>query len=52
MFEKIDQGFSSIREDFIRDIDDLEAKIEQIRRTELITFDKLKNIASEACVRT
>jgi len=35
-----------LREDLSRECDDIEAKIEEIMRTELLTFEKLKSISS------
>ena len=35
-----------LREDIGRECDDIISKIEQIMRTELLTFDKLKNISN------
>ena len=39
-------GLKSMREDLEREFDDISDKIDEIMRTELITFDKLKEISS------
>lgn len=42
LFNSIATGMASLREELSRECDDITSKIDQIMRTELITFDKLK----------
>ena len=46
MFSNISLGLKNIRSELEREFDDITDKIDEIMRTELITFDKLKEISS------
>ena len=46
MFLLIQKGMVEMKDDMEKECDDIIDKIDEIMRTELITFDKLKEISS------
>ncbi len=44
MYVQIDSGIRVLKEDLGRECDDIMSRIEQIMRTELISFDKINSI--------
>ena len=46
MYSQIEGSMHELREDVARECDDIISKIEQIMRTELVTFEKLKSIST------
>ncbi len=44
MFNSIQSSISNMKNELERECDDIQMKIDQIMKTELITFDKIKDI--------
>ena len=44
MFQSIQSGIAKMKEELERECDDITIKIDEIIRTELLTFDKLKEL--------
>ncbi len=45
LFSQVCSGIISLKEELERECDDITSKIDEIMRTELLTFEKLKDIS-------